>query len=51
MTEGMPDLARLPYGEDLSLGELPAGRYVLQVTAIDRSAKSSATRRASFIVR
>jgi VWFA-related protein len=50
-TGGMPDLARLPYGEDLSLGELPAGRYVLQVTAIDRAAKSSATRRASFIVR
>jgi VWFA-related protein len=50
-TAGMPDLARLPYGEDLSLGELPAGRYVLQVTAIDRAAKSSATRRASFIVR
>jgi VWFA-related protein len=50
-TGGMPDLARLPYGEDLSLGELPAGRYVLQVTAIDRAAKASATRRASFIVR
>src|SRR3712207_3415115 len=50
-TVGMTDLARLPYGEDLSLGELPAGRYVLQVTAIDRAAKSSATRRASFIVR
>jgi VWFA-related protein len=50
-TDGMPDLARLPYGEDLSLGELPTGRYVLQVTAIDRAAKSSATRRASFIVR
>ena len=50
-TGGMPDLARLPYGEDLSLGELPSGRYVLQVTAIDRAAKSSATRRASFIVR
>jgi VWFA-related protein len=50
-TDGMPDLARLPYGEDLSLGELPTGRYVLQVTAIDRAAKSSATRRTSFIVR
>jgi VWFA-related protein len=50
-TDGMPDLARLPYGEDFSLGELPTGRYVLQVTAIDRAAKSSATRRASFIVR
>jgi VWFA-related protein len=50
-TDGQPDLARLAYGEDLSLGELPTGRYVLQVTAIDRAAKSSATRRASFIVR
>lgn len=50
-TGGMPDLARLPYGEELALNELPTGRYVLQVTAIDRAAKSSATRRASFIVR
>jgi VWFA-related protein len=50
-TAGVQDLARLPYGEDLSLGELPAGRYVLQVTAIDRAGKSSATRRTGFIVR
>ena len=49
-TAGMPDLARLPYGEDLSLSSLPAGRYVLQVTAIDRAAKTSASRRASFVV-
>ena len=50
-TGGMPDLARLPYGEELALNELPTGRYVLQLTAIDRATKSSATRRASFIVR
>lgn len=50
-TGGLPDLARLPYGEELALNELPTGRYVLQVTAIDRAAKSSATRRTSFIVR
>ncbi|HYH85642.1 MAG TPA: VWA domain-containing protein [Pyrinomonadaceae bacterium] len=49
-TAGMPDLARLPYGEDLSLDSLPAGRYVLQVTAIDRAGKSSASQRTSFIV-
>ena len=49
-TAGMTDLARLPYGEDLSLNTLPAGRYVLQVTAIDRAAKTSASQRTSFII-
>lgn len=49
-TAGMTDLARLPYGEDLSLDSLPAGRYVLQVTAIDRAGKSSASQRTGFIV-
>lgn len=49
-TAGMFDLTRLPYGEDLSLDTLPAGRYVLQVTAIDRAGKSSASQRTSFIV-
>jgi VWFA-related protein len=49
-TGGMPDLTRLPYGEEISLASLPAGRYVLQVTAIDRTAKASASQRVNFII-
>jgi VWFA-related protein len=49
-TSGMADLARVSYGEDFALNELPVGHYVLQVTAIDRLAKASATQRVNFIV-
>lgn len=38
------------YGEDLPLEELPAGKYVLEITAIDRIAKTSARQRARFII-
>jgi VWFA-related protein len=40
----------IPYGEDLVLADLPAGRYVLQITAIDRIAKKSTLQRARFVV-
>ena len=49
-TEGVTDLARIPYAAELALASFPAGRYVLQVTAIDRSSKATATQRTSFIV-
>ena len=49
-TEGVPDLKRIPYAAELALGSFPPGRYVLQVTAIDRSAKTTATQRANFAV-
>jgi VWFA-related protein len=49
-TEGVPDLKRIPYAAELALSSFPPGRYVLQVTAIDRSAKTTATQRASFAV-
>jgi VWFA-related protein len=42
------DLDRLAYAAELPLEALPAGRYVLQVTVIDRIAKTSASQRASF---
>jgi hypothetical protein len=42
------DPARLPYEAEISLGSLPAGRYLLQVTVLDRRAKQSATQRARF---
>jgi VWFA-related protein len=44
------DLARIPYAADIPLFGLPPGRYVLQVTVVDRIAKSSATQRTSFVI-
>ena len=49
-TEGLPDPTRIPYAAELALASFPAGRYVLQVTAIDRSSKSSVSQRTSFVV-
>ena len=49
-TEGMTDLARIPYGGDFALSPLSPGRYVLQVTITDRSANLSASERLSFDV-
>ena len=45
-----PDPAGLTYSAEIGLSALPAGRYVLQVTATDRTSKSSVTRRADFVV-
>jgi VWFA-related protein len=50
MTEGLPDASRIPYAAELALASFPAGRYVLQVTAIDRAAKTTASQRTSFVV-
>ncbi|HWS85674.1 MAG TPA: VWA domain-containing protein [Pyrinomonadaceae bacterium] len=44
------DLARLPYMAELSLETFPPGRYVLQLTAIDRAAKTSTSQRTRFVV-
>ena len=49
-TEGVPDTSRIPYAAELGLASFPPGRYVLQVTAIDRSSKTNATQRTSFAV-
>ncbi|HYH85641.1 MAG TPA: VWA domain-containing protein, partial [Pyrinomonadaceae bacterium] len=49
-TEGFADPTRIPYAAELALASFPAGRYVLQVTAIDRAAKTSASQRASFVI-
>jgi hypothetical protein len=49
-TQGVEDLTRLPYAADISLSSMPAGRYRLQVTAIDRIAKTSASQNVSFEV-
>lgn len=49
-TESAKDLQRIPYAADVSLADLSAGAYVLQVTIIDRRAKSSANQRFNFQV-
>ncbi|MCA1564688.1 MAG: VWA domain-containing protein [Acidobacteria bacterium] len=49
-TEGMPDLTSLPYAAELSLAGLATGSYALQITAIDRVSKTTATQRAKFMV-
>ncbi|HEV2864595.1 MAG TPA: VWA domain-containing protein [Pyrinomonadaceae bacterium] len=46
--EGLPDLTRLPYAAELPLSTFPPGRYVLQVTAIDRATKALAVQRTRF---
>jgi VWFA-related protein len=49
-TEAATDLSRLPYWAEISLAQLPAGRYVLVVTATDRTTKSSTSQRMSFVI-
>jgi VWFA-related protein len=49
-TDGLTDFSVLPYAAELDLGDLPAGRYILQAAAIDRTAKTSATQRVKFTV-
>jgi VWFA-related protein len=49
-TNTTTDLTRLPYWAEIALDQLPAGKYVLQVTAIDRQTKANASQRAAFVV-
>lgn len=44
------DYSRIAYGAEIALDTLTIGRYVLQVSAIDRIAKTSATQRVNFTV-
>ena len=47
---GAPDPTRIAYGEDLSLADLPAGRYLLRVTAVDRLSKKTASQVSRFTI-
>ncbi len=49
-TEGIVDLARLPYAAEIPLSGLSSGYYLLRVTVIDRASKNSATQSARFEV-
>ena len=42
--------ARLPYAAEIPLGDLLPGRYLLQVTLIDRVSKQSTSRQTHFEV-
>lgn len=44
------DFSHLPYMAELSLSTFPPGRYVLQITAIDRAAKTTTSQRTRFAV-
>ncbi len=49
-SDGISDLARLPYAAEIPLKDLPPGRYLLNVTVLDRVTKQSFTQRAKFEV-
>jgi len=49
-TDQNSDLARLPYAAEIPLSDLQPGRYLLQVTIIDRLSKQSTTRQTHFDV-
>jgi len=49
-SSGLPDQTRIPYAAEIQLETLLPGRYVLQITAIDRTAKTSASQRANFVI-
>lgn len=49
-TEGVADLTRLPYAAEIPMAELLPGRYVLQISLIDRVARKSTTRKTHFDV-
>jgi VWFA-related protein len=46
--EPTTDVARIPYGADIALQSLPAGRYILQVTINDRVAQTNETQQVTF---
>jgi VWFA-related protein len=48
--DGAADPARIPFAGELSLEGLPAGRYVLRISAVDARTKSSASQQTGFTV-
>lgn len=49
-TEGVADMTRIPYAAEIPMSELLPGRYVLQVSVVDRVVKQSTTRKTHFDV-
>jgi len=48
--EGVADPERLPYAAEIPLSELAPGRYLIQITLIDRVSKQSTSRQTHFDV-
>ncbi|CAN5416307.1 hypothetical protein BH18ACI2_BH18ACI2_02640 [soil metagenome] len=48
--DGTTDFQQIPYAAEISLNDLPAGRYLLKLTVIDRLAKTNAAQQAKFII-
>jgi len=48
--QDLPEPGRISYGEVIFLQNLPPGRYVLQITAIDRIARKTATQTVKFVI-
>jgi VWFA-related protein len=47
-TDASTDLKRIPYAAEVNISRLPAGRYILQVTAIDRTSKTTTSQQVNF---
>ncbi|HXL82372.1 MAG TPA: VWA domain-containing protein [Pyrinomonadaceae bacterium] len=47
-TEDIADVSRVLYAAEIPLAGLPAGRYLMQVTIIDRTSKQSASQQIRF---
>jgi hypothetical protein len=48
--DGTTDFQQIPYAAEISLNDLPAGRYLLKLTVIDRLAKTNTAQQAKFII-
>ena len=50
MSFDAPDLARVPFGGEIPLNSIPAGNYVLEITATDETTRMSASQAAKITV-
>jgi hypothetical protein len=50
VTDGVADLTRIPYAAEIPMSDMQPGRYLLQVSVIDRVSKQSTTRQTHFDV-
>jgi len=47
-SENMADMGRIPYAAEVSLADMPSGRYLLRLTVVDRVARTSASQETRF---